>query len=138
MYNKTSFLKTDQSIVFVVHLTHIFIQTCGSLFQDFVLCQRHLLAMTKQHSPQEEVSLYLKLISILTGLDSVASVHSINIFSCFVKSNPVKPETSRTMILRPKVPMRCLSQISLTCISIDVGLTLLLMTLYYIWALRVC
>ena len=37
------------------------------------------------------------LVSSLTGLDSVVSVHtSSNIFSCLIKSNPVKLETTHT------------------------------------------
>ena len=43
----------------------------------------------------------------LTGLDSVVSVH---IFSCSVKSNPVKLETSHTVILPSMLNVLCFKQ----------------------------
>ena len=47
-------------------------------------------------------SINLHLVSYLTSLDSAVSVpKSINIFSCFVKSNSVNLQTSRTAILPP-------------------------------------
>ena len=55
-----------------------------------------------------------RLVSSLTSLDSTASLHTNNrIFSFMVKSNLVKLETSRTVILPPpmivllsKVPIK--------------------------------
>ena len=50
-------------------------------------------------SPLGEVHT-VSLLSCLTGLDLVVSVHSKNTkFTCLVKSNPVKLETNRTVIL---------------------------------------
>ena len=68
--------------------------TCA---QDYMSTQDTLL---EQEGNQRtltigEVSLYLRLVSPLTGLDTAVSVHTNNnIFSCLLKSNPVKLETS--------------------------------------------
>ena len=53
---------------------------------------------------QKLLSITVRLVSSLTGLDWVVSVHTKNkIFSCLVKSNPVKLDTNRTVILPPTV-----------------------------------
>ena len=53
-------------------------------------------------------SMAVRLVYSLTGLDSAVSAYKQkNIFSCLVKSNPVKMETSSTAILLPTLDGLC-------------------------------